>query len=174
MLLLQLLLTSLLLPHLTLSAGVCYADRPGTCSGTKSWFQCIHEQSGCSANPTSHKASILPVSSWAGLDACTNQDDTITGPCKMERPKLATGDLNGDGLTDIVVASQLGGSTSSNIRTQYEILFLVNTGVSGTPSFTTVLRDATTPYVDPFKDIRDGQVRNPSLCFTGWYMVCCC
>ena len=93
----------------------------------------------------------------------------------MERPKLATGDLNGDGLTDIVVASQLGGSTSSNIRTQYEILFLVNTGVSGTPSFTTVLRDATTPYVDPFKDIRDGQVRNPpSLCFTGWYMVCCC
>ena len=82
----------------------------------------------------------------------------------MLRPKLATGDLNGDGLTDIVVASQLGGSGSSNIRTQYEILLLVNTGVPGTPSFTTVLRDATTPYVDPFKDIRDGQVRITSRC----------
>ena len=164
MLLLQLLLTSLLLPHFTLSAGVCYADRPGTCSGTNHFFQCIHDQSGCSSAPTSHKASVLPVSSWTGLDVCTNQDDTITGPCEMLRPKLATGDLNGDGLTDIVVASQLGGSGSSNIRTQYEILLLVNTGVPGTPSFTTVLRDATTPHVDPFKDIRDGQVRIISRC----------
>jgi len=170
MLLLQLLLTSLLLPHFTLSAGVCYADRPGTCSGTNHFFQCIHDQSGCSSAPTSHKASVLPVSSWTGLDVCTNQDDTITGPCEMLRPKLATGDLNGDGLTDIVVASQLGGSGSSNIRTQYEILLLVNTGVPGTPSFTTVLRDATTPHVDPFKDIRDGQVRcsRCSRCMLGY------
>ena len=170
MLLLQLLLTSLLLPHFTLSAGVCYADRPGTCSGTNHFFQCIHDQSGCSSAPTSHKASVLPVSSWTGLDVCTNQDDTITGPCKMLRPKLATGDLNGDGLTDIVVASQLGGSDYSNIRTQYEILLLVNTGVPGTPSFTTVLRDATTPHVDPFKDIRDGQVRisRCSRCMLGY------
>ena len=84
----------------------------------------------------------------------------------MSRPKVSTADLTGDGLIDVVISSQLGGeaggtpgsaSASRSVRTTYEVLLLVNTGTPGVPSFTTVLRDQTTPYVDPFTEIRDQQ-----------------
>ena len=71
----------------------------------------------------------------------------------MAKPHLAVADLTNDGLPDLVVVSMLGG-IGSTINTQYEVLLMVNTGTHGSPSFTLVPRGATSPYVDPFTEIR--------------------
>ena len=140
------------------SAGICIADQPGTCSGTNKYFQCLsNAQQNCPSLSITKVSTTLQVSSWTGLDKCTNYDPAVTGACNMHRPKLATGDLNGDGLLDVVVASMLGGSGNRDDLTTFEILLMINTGSSGAPSFTTVPRDQSHPYVDPFKGIRDNQ-----------------
>ena len=156
-----------ILPLQIKAAGICRADQATTCSGTNFFFQCLDEgtssnpQSNClSSAPASHRAITLPVSSWVGLKQCTNIPN-VSPPngCDMQKPLIATADLNDDGLLDAVISVQLGGNHNSGPRTQYEVLLLINDGTATSPSFTTVLRDTIgTARPDPFTELRDKQL----------------
>ena len=113
-----------ILPLQIKAAGICRADQATTCSGSNSFFQCLDGTQTCpSSVPASHRAITLPVSSWVGLKQCTN---IPTGGCDMQKPLIATADLNDDGLLDAVISVQLGGNHNSGPRTQYEVLLLIN------------------------------------------------
>jgi hypothetical protein len=136
------------------------------CSGNKQHWDIKNLES----SPT------LPVDNWYSLQAAVGNADRAK--FSMSRPMLEVSDLNNDGLMDIVVSSQISGqgcddnnwgtNNDGKVRTKYEILLMVNTGSAATPAFTTIEKSATSPYLDPFIEVRTQ--RSSCNCDGGW---CC-
>ena len=136
----------------TAHSSICVADEPSMCSGNKQHWD--------TKNLDSFPA--VPVDNWYSLQAAVGSTDSEK--FSMSRPMLEVSDLNNDGLMDIVVSSQISGrgcddnnwgtSNDGKVRTKYELLLMVNTGSAATPAFPTVEKSATSPYLDPFIEVR--------------------
>lgn len=170
-----------LLPSTT-AEGLCVADRSGLCSGSRR--EIILTTSDETSRPASQRPKDLAVDDWHTLanpgcaaDSCDNVENRgANWCCRMSEPMLAVGDLNNDGLQDVVITSQHGGQGGEHSVpvVHYEILLLLNTGTVDEPSFTTVPRDATTPHVDPFIEVRGNTHRQGECdCANGPGGTCC-
>jgi hypothetical protein len=133
-------------------SSICVADEPSMCSGNKQHW----DTKNVEASPA------VPVDNWYSLQAAPGSADRTK--FSMSKPMLEVSDLNNDGLMDIVVSSQISGqgcddnnwgtNNDGKARTKYELLLMVNTGSAATPAFTTVEKSATSPYLDPFIEVR--------------------
>ena len=147
------LLILLSLPHKALT--YCVADLEGACSGTYMKFQCL---SGINCKDGSSRSEAINVDNWAELRKSPLSESFTGEKNSMVRPRLATADLNGDGLLDIVVTSQLGGLNWKTFRTTYEIALFINTGTFASPYFSMVpVNGSSSSGTDPFMEIRDAQ-----------------
>ena len=150
----------------TAHSSICVADEPSMCSGNKQHW----DTKNVEASPA------VTVDNWYSLQAAPGSADRTK--FSMSKPMLEVSDLNNDGLMDIVVSSQISGqgcddnnwgtNNDGKARTKYELLLMVNTGSAATPAFTTVEKSATSPYLDPFIEVRTQ--RASCNCDGGW---CC-